>query len=161
MKPNVLYHGSPNQDIAILEPSEESLGHKLPGEYVFATQYKELAVMFLAPKVAPMQMSQFGKHYILIAQCTEQVYRNADKAGAIYELPSDSFQQGGTDMPEVEWYSSEPIRPKHRDVYASSLDAMDQCGVKVYFVNETTYTAIQNAEDHGWGILQSLSPANS
>jgi len=161
MKLKALYHGSPNTAIEVLEPREENPGHRLRGKYVFATQHKELAAMFLAPKVAPMQMSKFGEQYVLIAQCTEQDYRKADTGGAVYELPSDTFQQGSTDMPEIEWFSSEPIRPKHREVYASSLSAMEQCGVKIYFVDDVTYAAIQTAADHGWDILQSLSSSNS
>lgn len=157
MKPKVLYHGSPNIDIDVLEPREESPGHAVPGKYVFASQHKELAAMFLAPKVAPMQISQFGEEYILIANCTEQAYKNADKGGTIYALPAATFQKGATDMPDVEWFSSKPVRSSNKETYTSSLDAMHKCNVRVYFVDDATYTAVQTADDYGWGILQSLS----
>jgi hypothetical protein len=161
MKPNVLYHGSPNTAIEILEPREESPGHKLPGKYVFATQHKELAAMFLAPKVAPMQMSQFGSQYILIAQCTDQTYKSADQGGAIYELPPITFQQGPTDMPDIEWFSNTSVKPSNKEAFITSLDAMQKCDVKVYFVDADTYNAIQKAEDHGWDVLQSLSSSSN
>lgn len=90
MKPKTLYHGSPDTTIEILEPREESPGHKLPGKYIFAAQHKESAAMFLAPKVAPMQMSQFKNTYVHIAQCAEQGHREADNGDAIYEPPSRS-----------------------------------------------------------------------
>lgn len=158
LRTHTLYHGSPDTNITVLEPREESPGHKLPGKYLFATQHPELAAMFLAPKLAPMQMSKFHNNFVLIAQCTEQVYKTADKGGAIYELPAESFQQGPSDMPEVEWYSAEPVRPLSKQLFVSSLEAMQGCGVKVYFVDVETYAAIQAAPDHGWATLQSLTP---
>lgn len=153
MKPAALYHGSPRKDLTLLEPREESPGHKLPGTYVFATQHKELAAMFLAPKVAPMQISKFDETYLLVANCTEQAFRAADQGGAIYVIPADTFQKGDSDMPKVEWFSLETVHPSSKELFTSSLDAMQQYGVKVYFADDVTYAAIQHAEDHGWQLL--------
>ena len=114
--------------------------------------------MFLAPKVAPMQMSQFHDTYSLIVNGTQSDFQVADHGGAIYELPAATFQQGPSDMPEIEWFSKQAVHPRHTEVFPSSLTAMHHYGVNVYFVDAATYAAIQAAADHGWQILQSLTP---
>lgn len=45
-----------------------------------------------------------------------------------------------------------------KEEYESGLRAMLENGVKVYFVDRETFDAIKQSDDHGFEIIQSLTP---
>ncbi len=61
-------------------------------------------------------------------------------------------------MPNTEYVTNESVKPIEKDVYVSALAAMKDNNVNVYFVDESTLTALRLASDHGLEIVQSLTP---
>lgn len=158
-KPDVLYHASVNNDIAVLDPktSEERLSHY--GNLLFATPYKALAAMFLAPKTQALEVTKFGDTFALVAASSAEEFIEKDLGGTIYTLPSDSFAtHQDLTMQDTEYVTKESVTPIDKEVYATALDAMRRSGVRVYFVEASVLKDIRSADDHGLKILSELTP---
>lgn len=159
-KPDTLYHASTNREIQLLEPRED--GARFPGEgpLVFATPYKHVAAMFLPPKNGgSVEISIFDEKPVIVICSNPNSFCRLDGGGAIYELPTDTFTSDASiGMRETEWTSLLPVKPLSKTVYETSLDAMNETGVAVYFVDTKTFANIQNSGNHGFAIISSLIP---
>jgi hypothetical protein len=159
-KPDILYHASENNHLIQLDPrtDEERLAH-YGTSLLFATPYKPMAAMFLAPKTQDNEITRFGHIFAFIAATTSEEFIQKDLGGAIYTLPSDSFSTNtDLNMPDTEFVAKESVKPIEKDVYTSALAAMKDNNVNVYFVDDSTLNAIRLADDHGLKIIQSLVP---
>jgi len=155
-KPAILYHASKNNDLVQLDPRTE--GEKF-ADYplLFATPYKPLAAMFLAPTYMPLEISRFGDRFVLLVQGNPDEFIARDQGGTIYVVLSDTFETNeDLQMPDTEYVSSEAVIPIDYEVYTTSLEAMKSLGVNVYFVDGAKMHTIRNAEDHGEAIISGL-----
>lgn len=166
IKPAILYHASQDRDIATFEPRMDKVRDPLEGPRIFATPDKALASCFLVPSESSwVKIGRFDKdgvpgHWKVVVS-DEKRFRETDKGGAIYSLPSESFSTDpGRGMGESEWTSADPVAPNGKEDYASGLAAMKELGVDVLFVNKDTFMAIQNADDHGQSIIDALKPTS-
>jgi len=159
-KPPVLYHSSANPDIDVFEPRNDTPRHPTEGPLVFATPHKAVAAMFLAPKDGgSVEIGVYGDRYIIIVNNTAERLKNKDKGGAIYELPSDTFPTSHSiGMQQSEWVSEAPVKPLKKEIYSSSLDAMANLGVEIFFVDHPTFKSILTSSDHGFNIINQLEP---
>jgi len=159
-KPEMLYHASTNKDIKLFEPRDVSVRTPDEGKLVFATPDQRVAAMFLVPsEIGPSEIGVHGDRAIIVINGTVEKFKAKDKGGAIYVLPSDTFS---TDpklgMGEMEWTSKLPVKPLSKNIYASALRALQEFGAEVYLVDSATFRAIQESEDQGWDIINSLRP---
>lgn len=53
-----------------------------------------------------------------------------------------------------------PVKTIGKKIFESGLQAQLDAGVQVYFVDEETYQAIEDSEDHGLAIIRSLESEN-
>jgi hypothetical protein len=158
-KPSVLFHASRNPDINVFEPRAEKTRDENEGARVFATPNRAMAGIFLVESDDSWVQSgsMDNTPYIIISN--KERYRTLDKGGFIYSLPNKTFEndpQKG--LKELEWTSKEPVSPVEKEFIPSALDDMVRQGVKIFFVDESTYHSIQNAPDQGESIIKSLTP---
>lgn len=157
-KPEVLYHASRTADIELFEPRAEHTRDEAEGPRVFATPSRALASVFLVETDDSWTQSGIvdGIPYIIISD--EPRFRFIDRGGAIYSLPTDTFEcDPDKGLREFEWTSSSPVKPNGVEVIPSALEDMLLCGVKVYFVDRNTFAALENAPDHGREIMDGLT----
>ncbi len=163
-KPKVLFHSSRNKDIKEFEPRNKKVRDPLEGPVVFATPDKAYASCFLVPSddswVIIGRYSTYGvpgPWKVVVSD--EERFRRADKGGAIYHLPSQSFSfHPERNMSETEWTSHQAVKPLGKEEYESGLEAMIGQGVDVYFVDKTTFDSIAQSKDNGQSIVGSLTP---
>lgn len=161
-KPEVLYHASSRRDIQEFEPRQESIRDPLEGPVVFATPDKAYASCFLVPSddswVRISRFSENDSWKVIVGD--KDRFIASDRGGSIYSLPVESFHNDphkGT-TGEQEWTSAQPVMPMSHEDYDSGIEAMREQGVEVFFVNRATFDRIKTAEDHGYGIISSLTP---
>jgi len=160
-KPSVLYHGSSNKEITQVEPSSKKVRDPAEGPQVFATPDKRLASVFIVG--VDDSWGNSGRHhgipYMVISD--RERFEALDKGGAIYHLPNTTFTTDpNKGLGNLEWASSEPVQPTHKEEHESALEAMLSHGVQVYFIDAPTYETFRNAEDHGLSILQATVSEN-
>lgn len=148
-KPQKLYHASQDVNIVEFEPRNESPRYSNEVNLVFATPHEALAAMFLSPRDIPIEIGIYGNKYVIFIQEEEKTFQKKDKGGAIYVLPSDSFETDTIHgMKEIEWYSKEPVKPIGKTIYETSSEAMDKFHITKYFVDPETMNKIrQNPSD--------------
>lgn len=79
-----------------------------------------------------------GQWYCAISD--EKRFKEIDKGGAIYTLPSDTFTTDlDRGMGRNEWISKVPIKPSSKKEYDTCLTAMILNNVKVIFVNQEVF----------------------
>lgn len=158
-KPTFLYHGSAHKNIKELEPRNKSVRDPNEGPVVFATPELALAAIFMTKKV--VESGKFDDiPYAIIIDQKESFIKN-NKGGHIYIVPSSSFQNDPSKgLGEYEWVSKEKVEPLQKIEYLSSLDAMIENGVQVYFIDETTHQEIKTSKDNGLSILQNIESEN-
>lgn len=162
-KPPVLYHASLNKDVKEFEPRAETFRDPEEGPVVFATPDKAYASCFIVSGINDRwcQISVFdGSIHVMIISDKER-FLKIDKGGAIYALPSETFE---TDPEKSktgrEWTSREPVKPSDKTEYKTGLQAMIENDVQVYFVDRKTFERIQKSEDYGFEIIKSLKSEN-
>jgi len=156
-----MFHASSNPDIETFEPRAEKTRDKNEGPKVFATPSRAMASIFLVETDDSWTQSgaMDGVPYIIISD--EERFRNLDKGGVIYSVPSDSFENDPEiGLRELEWTSAESVTPVDKELVDSGLEDMLRQGVQVYFVNKDTWQEIQDSEDDGESIVKALSPIN-
>lgn len=154
-KPAILYHASPNRDVAEFESRAETTRDPNEGPVVFATPDKAFASCFIVPTDDRWtDISVFENDICAMVIGDKKRFEEADKGGSIYSLSSDTFNTDlGQSMQQREWISKEPVRPIDKSDYKTGLQAMIENGVKVYFVDPETLERIKKADDHGQAII--------
>lgn len=159
-KPPFLYHGSPHGQIDEFEPRQKSVRDPNEGPRIFATPELSLATIFMSEQ----KISESGKFddipYAVIVG-SKEAFIAKDKGGHVYVLPSDKFKTDpDKGLGENEWTSEERVKPIKKLEFKSTLDAMLENGVQVYFVDEGTNRKIKKSADHGLSILSNLKSEN-
>jgi hypothetical protein len=163
-KPDTLYHASAQRDIAIFEPRAESVRDVEEGPVVFATPDKAYASLFITPTDDSWTMKgRFSSDGIVtpwhMVISDRKRFLELDKGGAIYSLSANSFNSDPQkNLPGIEYTSIDSVVPNSVEGYTSSLEAMIGLGVSIYFVDEATFLAIRQSDDHGAQILKGLKP---
>ncbi|MFC1751662.1 hypothetical protein ACFLY5_00765 [Patescibacteria group bacterium] len=165
-KPPVMYHGTHKKEEGIteLEPRGGRHRGRDEGKVLFATPDRVMASMFLA-KGHNDNRTKIGKYNgtpVMVINEDRNEFIETDKGGTIHELPSDTFScDKGTGLGELEWTSTKKVQPTGKTEYDSSLDAMIENGVQVFFVDAKTFEDIKSdKENHGVGILKDLESEN-
>jgi len=155
MQNKYLHHASQNRDIKVFEPRAESVRDPNEGSVVFATPDKVMASVFIVPMNDSWTNSGlFGDtHYFVCGD--EEGFRKIDRGGAIYVLPSETFENDPhKGLGTREWTSKVPVRPIKKKLYESGLEAMLVMGVQVYFIGKEKFQELKNSLDHGNKILR-------
>lgn len=161
-KPAFLFHASQDGEIAEFQPRMDKVRDPLEGPKVFATPDKALAACFLVPTDNSwVKIGRFEKDGApgtwKVVVSDKQRFKEVDRGGSIYTLPSEPFKtEPNKGMGEAEWTSSEVVIPIGREDYQSGLKAMKDQGVDVYFVDAETFREIQESDDHGERIIETL-----
>ncbi|MBI2409602.1 hypothetical protein HYV30_00990 [Candidatus Kaiserbacteria bacterium] len=162
-KPPVLYIAAQTPNLQELTPREGRNRGENEGAVIFATPNKELASIFLVEghDDSWMQIGYFSDvPYVTICMNRDDFLKR-DHGGTMYEVSSNAFNfDPNLGMGEKEWTSRDPVTPISETHYASALDAMIENGVNVYFADQATFDAVNNADDHGLSILLSLTSEN-
>lgn len=159
-----LYHASPNSEIDIFEPRNESIRNVGEGPVVFATPDKALASTFLVPSDESWvlvgrwsESGEAGPWHVIVK--SRYKFMRLDSGGAIYHLPGDGFiYRPDEGLGENEWISTEKVRPLKKEIVEFGLKAMIENGVEVYFVGRRVYREIKKSEDDGMEIVSKLKP---
>lgn len=135
-----LYHASPNKDIDILKPRQESIRDPREGPVVFASQDKAYTSCFLVPtdnswvKISKYTSNSHPDiHVICISD--EAKFKKLDKGGAIYYLSPKDFYLN-RNKSDIEWTSKTAVKPIKKEFYEKGLEAMIDHGVIVYFCSK-------------------------
>ena len=158
-KPKFLYHGSRHRGLDELEPKAHRHRDPGEGERVFATQDLAMATIFMARTYKGCGI--FGDVvYAYIIEPREEFIED-DKGGHVYVLPSDNFvSDPNKGLGKYEWTSDVKVKPVDKIEFPSTLDAMIENGVQVYFIDQETHERIDKADDHGLSIFESLESEN-
>lgn len=137
-KPEKFYHASSNREISELEPRRISHRSDEEGELLFATPDIACATMFLTRIYDKDSRKGFsnGIYYFVIAD--KDKFIELDKGGTIYELPNANFTLDPTKW-NKEWATKEKVKPTNAIHFDSSLRAMIENGVRVYFVSKDVF----------------------
>jgi len=161
-KPEFLYHGSPNKKIETIEPRKKFIRDTNEGPKVFAGA-ENIAAMFMTR--FGDSMTQIGTHNgvpVVVIRDMKHFLKK-DKGGAIYKLNSSKFEND-PDKPfgKNEWTSNKPVEPVDNEEFESSLAAMLEKGVQVYFVDKKTFYKYKYEEDgeNRCAILKNLQSEN-
>lgn len=135
-----LYHASPIKNLKILEPKRTISKDKYIGNFVFATRYKKLALMYMLPKGFPVLMNiKSSKPYVVMCGNTKDIIKK-DKGGALYVLSTEPFSitpQSG--LSNYEMVSKKSVSPLSETDYESAIKALDEEDVEIYFVDNNTF----------------------
>lgn len=162
-KPKQLFHASAQGTITEFEPRAGRKRNVDDPPQIFATPSEVVATMMLAPgddRTATSGTYDSGRTWVFAFLDTPE-FRQADKGGYIYTLPSETFdvdpEQG---IGLFEWTSRLRVRPVGEPkYYSSSLQAMVDHGVKVYPLDLPTFEQLQKEDPkHHSAILEKLTP---
>lgn len=161
-KPEFLYHGSPNKKIEIIEPRKKFIRDKDEGAKVFAGA-ENIAAMFMTR--FGDSMTQIGTHNgvpCVVIRDRNHFFKK-DKGGAIYKVHSEKFEND-PERPfgRNEWTSDQPVEPIDKEEFESSLTAMLDKGVQVYFVDKKTFYKYKytNKGEEGLNMLKGIQSEN-
>ena len=137
--PNTLFHGSMHKDIEIIKP--KTLGTRCKGRpIVFASHHIALASLFMLKHHGKFACGRLPDGNIFYITDNKRQCILDDQPGAIYVVPAESFFcEAHVSLGVDEWISYGAIKPLAKFVFQSALDAILDFGVKVYFVDSTTY----------------------
>ena len=125
---------------------------------IFATSDRALATCFIT-HLKNLKCGKFND--IAYIAVSKEEFLEHDKGGSLYELPSDTFESDNKKgMGEIEWISKVVVKPIAKQDYESSLTAMLEAGVQVYFVDEATLAEIKSAPDYGLSMFKKLESEN-
>lgn len=150
-KPTELYHGSPRGDIEEFIPKISSGSGEAAGPQVYASQDRLIATIFTCNlRGIRWGVRMIGTTLHVSIVLTREEFMERDTGGYIYVLPSDSFvSDSSIGLGEDEWASPVPVKPLRKIRIESSLNAMLESSVKVYFVTLDQYLkmiSMQNEE---------------
>lgn len=165
-KPKLLYHGSNLKNIEEFEPRVSKGQGEQYGAQVYASHDLPTALIFMTKPHAWLSTGHFrdvgGSDFLYAVIATrKEEFVKTDNGGAVYVLPSDSFEMDPKrGLGQFEWASPVAVRPIEKKVYNSALDALIENSVQVYFVDEGLFDKIDNSPDHGFEILKTLQSEN-
>ena len=144
---DVLYHGSSNSMIEVLEPRQSHVRDNTEGEVIFASPSIKIASCFLfrwddswvnlTISSNDEDKSDFTVRMII---SDRKEFNKRDRGGSIYLLPAENFTfEEDKGLGVYEWTSQDKTIPYGKIVFSSSLDAMTKLGVKVYFVTSEQF----------------------
>ena len=139
LHPNTLFHGSPCMDIEIIQPKQ--LDNRCNGRpIVFASHHIGLASLFMLKHRGKFACGRLPNERLFYMTDDKKGCILNDKGGAIYVVPSASFFcEAHVSLGTDEWLSYSSIEPLYKFVFPSALDAILDFGVRVYFVDASTY----------------------
>lgn len=161
-KPSVLYHASSDLAVETFLPRSRKVRDPNEGPRIFATPSRAIASLFLVDSDDSWVQSgtRDGIPEIIISD--EKRYRDLDKGGVVYQLPSDTFETDpDKGLGQNEWTSTEPVKPVDAEFVPSAIEDMLKNGVHVYFVDAEIWAAINQSPDHGESIINTLTPLGS
>ena len=155
---DLLYHASANKDLRLIEPKKTLSRDVCIGDYVFATSNKRLAAMYLATRGKPILLNvRSTAPRVIICTNTEE-YIEYDKGGAIYTIPASSFRRTPQEgLEDSELVSEVAVKPISKKVYETSLEAMQEAGVEVYFVSREQFDEILRNKNEA-DVVAKLTP---
>lgn len=117
----VLYHASINGGLEVLEPQRTLSKDRYIGDFVFATEDKILAAMYLIPKGYGSIMNYNFKPPKILICADESEVKAKDKGGAIYTVDSSDFNESPQkDLIDFEKASDKSIKPISKEVFDSA-----------------------------------------
>lgn len=153
-----LYHASPHKNLTIIKPQHTKSKDTYIGDFVFATLDRRLAAMYLATKGKGKLLDVEANKPKVIICSTFKDYLKNDKGGAIYTLPSKTFSNSPqTELMDSEIASKVAVKPLSKKVYDSSIKAMEEEGIEVYFVSKKTFDEMLKPKRYK-EIISSLTP---
>jgi hypothetical protein len=162
-RPKVLYVSAQTAGIKELTPMHGRSRDSSEGSVIFSTPDKALASVFLVEghDDSWMQIGYYSDIPCVVVCMDKNEFIKRDKGGTMYEVPSENFNYNpNLGMGDKEWTSKIATKPTKETFYPSTLDAMVENGVNVYFVDKKTFSEINNADDNGFEILLSLASEN-
>lgn len=159
--PEFVFHGSPCGDIQEFSP-RVSLGSGEPhGALVYASNDRAVAAMFTADVGGPWSTGSVGDTLYAIIPKSRKDFVARDRGGFIYQLPGGTFSSDRSrGMGSREWASPVAVVPVSVSRVPSSLDAMIEHGVQVYFVDPELYRQMLASERPNWTFLAELESEN-
>ena len=92
--------------------------------------------------------NQTDKKPVLVICNSPEEYISADEGGAIYTVPIDTFMKSPQEgLEDSELVSDVEVTPIYKQIYATSLEAMKERGITIYFVNSQIFNKIIKAKD--------------
>jgi hypothetical protein len=114
--------------------------------------------MYLANKGVDVLMNIAAKKPRILIQSTKVTYEKNDVGGAIYSVAVDGFEDTPQEgLSEMEKVSRTAVLPLEKEVFESSLKAMEKAGIDVYFINKPTYEKILTHKNED-EIIKTLKP---
>lgn len=152
-----VYYPSQNSELKEIKPSEKISTEKDP--VTIATDDPALASCFLVPTdkswARVLRFDPNGPWNMVIYGKTK--FKKKDKGGTIYQLSGKRFKKEKIDETGTEfWISTQRAKVTDKVEYDSALEAMQESGVKVYFVDKKTFKKIVEAKDLGESIIGKL-----
>jgi len=156
-KPAQMYHASTNREVTEFQPKNEFPRYGSEENLVFGTAYKEVAAMFLVPRTISTVISKYDDECVVFVDCTKEEFDTEDKGGAIYALPSDTFNTNESiGMGNTEWVSKESVKPISKQVYATAIYALRENKVRIYFLAKDVFLKVQANPSCGREIAKEL-----
>lgn len=154
----VLYHASPNKQLTVIKPRKTMSRNAHIGDFVFATSDVRLAAMYHATKGNAILMNVKTKKPTVVICNNPEDYLSKDKGGAIYTVPVSTFRKSPQEgLEDSEMVSDVGVTPTNKQAYKSSLAAMKEMRITIYFVNEKLFNKLVEAKDES-KILSKLEP---
>ena len=154
----VLYHASQITGLDMLKPANQTPRYAGESDFIFATPFKAVAAMFLAPREIRTEISKYGEDFVIFVQSSPDEYKKFDKGGSIYSVDGNQFTTDfSIGMGDTEWVCDHEISPLSEETYESSLSAMHSFNVQTYFVDEEIFTKIQNDPSNGLSLANKSS----
>jgi hypothetical protein len=160
--PDVLFHGSPNSNISVLDPYAKKIRTPNDPPFIFASPYIGFASCFLFPWDGSWTLFSYTKGQARMVIGDKEKFHQVDQGGTIYLLPTNSFEFN-KNRTFAEWTSESKVVPYYKIKFSSALEAMELFGVKVYFFTPDqfqTYRSLSTKEQDSFiNELSLLNPA--
>lgn len=132
-KPKHLYYGSAEKNITIFKPTpNEFMGAEK--DFFFASPDRNAAIAYMySGRPWSSRVDNDTGIISSIFPITREEFIGQDKGGAVYVFSPEKF----TSHPKrkhYEWVTEESIKPESVEVFASGLKAMEDAGIKMYFL---------------------------
>lgn len=132
-QPKLLYHGSPEKNIDVFKPTPgEFMGEQ--ANFFFASPDKNAATAYMY-EGRPWSSGIDNDTGIIssVFPITRKDFIKQDKGGAVYVFSPEKFTSH-LKKHTYEWVTKEPITPESVEIFDSSLKAMEDAGIKLYFL---------------------------